>query len=133
MTEDRELLQRVLFSRMIRLRATAYGITIGLMLGGLLFLVTNWLILKGGPIGPDGEPVIGPHLQLLGHILIGYEVTFAGSLVGFAYGFGGGFVAGYLMAWIYNGLVDLKIRKRQQAEERTGEGVEQRTATEIQP
>ncbi|HEY6065940.1 MAG TPA: hypothetical protein VIY96_07265, partial [Thermoanaerobaculia bacterium] len=61
-------------------------------------LATNWLVLKGGP-------VVGPHLALLRQFFIGYEVTFVGSLIGFAYAFVSGFLAGYLVSRIYNRVV----------------------------
>jgi hypothetical protein len=73
------------------------------MTGLAIFVATNWLLLMGGE-------VVGPHLALLGQFFIGYRVTFAGSLIGFAYGFGVGFMIGYIMARMYNWIVDLKER-----------------------
>ena len=70
-----------------------------------------WLLLRGGTAGPQGEPVIGPHLALLGQYFIGYRVTFFGSLVGFAYGFIFGFAGGYLVSIMYNWLVERKDRQ----------------------
>lgn len=64
--------------------------------------VTNWLVIKGGP-------VVGPHLTLLGQFFLGYRVTFVGSLIGFAYAFVVGFVGGFAVAWIYNRLLDLRM------------------------
>jgi glycosyltransferase involved in cell wall biosynthesis len=60
-----------------------------------LFLMTVWLLLKGGPQA-------GPHLQLLGQYFIGYSVTWTGSIVGLFYGAVTGGVLGWLVAWIYN-------------------------------
>jgi hypothetical protein len=71
------------------------GLVSGILFGGVVFLATIWLILKGG------EPV-GPHLALLGWFFVGYRVTFVGSLVGFGYGFVTGFLAGYILARLYN-------------------------------
>ena len=81
--------------RTVRLEALVQGIAWGLVAGIGLFLATNWLVLKGGR-------VVGPHLALLRQFFVGYEVTFAGSLVGFAYAFACGFVAGYLVSVVYN-------------------------------
>ena len=67
----------------------------GLVAGLFLFLATNVLVLKGGR-------VIGPHLSLLRQFFVGYEVTFVGSLIGFAYAFLCGFIAGYLVSIVYN-------------------------------
>ena len=83
--------------RILRLDAVAQGITTGLIAALGVFVATNWLVLKGGR-------VVGPNLALLGQFFPGYRVTFAGSLIGFAWAFGYGFLAGYLVSRIYNRL-----------------------------
>ena len=98
--EDRKTLERVVMTRLMRLNSIVHGVVTGALFGLGVFLATNWLILKGGPI-------VGPHLALLGQFFIGYRVTFVGSLIGFAYGFALGFVVGYVVAWIYNWLLGL--------------------------
>jgi hypothetical protein len=85
------------------------------MVGLGVFLATNWLLLKGGRVGPHGDYVIGPHLALLGHFFIGYEVSFLGSLIGFAYGFVVGFAVGYFIAGTYNWVVERRDRSRSQS------------------
>jgi hypothetical protein len=85
----------IVLTRLARFNATVQGLVSGILLGGVIFLATIWLILKGG------EPV-GPHLSLLGWFFVGYRVTFVGSLIGFGYGFLAGFIAGYLLATLYN-------------------------------
>lgn len=92
--------EELILTRVLRLNATLQGIVVGLIAGVGLFVVTNWLILKGGE-------EVGPHLALLNQFFIGYEVTFVGSLIGFAYGFGFGFLAGYVTATMYNWVVEL--------------------------
>jgi hypothetical protein len=77
------------------------------VLGILIFIATNWLVLKGGN-------VVGPNLALLGQFFIGYSVTFVGSLVGFAYGFFTGFLMGYFIATIYNMVVDWSENRAKQ-------------------
>jgi hypothetical protein len=89
--------------RMLRFNAMIQGIAAGTILGLGIFVATNWLVLKGGPI-------VGPHLALLGQFFIGYQVTFLGSLIGFAYGFVVGFLLGYAGAVIYNTLRDFRSR-----------------------
>jgi hypothetical protein len=89
--------------RMLRFNATIQGVAAGTILGLGIFVATNWLVLKGGPI-------VGPHLSLLGQFFIGYQVTFLGSLIGLAYGFGVGFLLGYAGAVIYNMLCGLRSR-----------------------
>jgi hypothetical protein len=96
--KDLDALVRV---RMLRLNATIQGVAAGTILGLGLFVATNWLLLKGGP-------VVGPNLALLNQFFIGYRVSFVGSLIGLAYGFVLGFVIGYVVARIYNRLVDVR-------------------------
>lgn len=91
-----------LFSGIVLLNARILGLVLGLVLGLAVFIVTNWLILKGGHITPSGDYVVGPHLQLLSQFFIGYKVSFLGSIIGFAYGFAVGTFCGALIGWIYN-------------------------------
>jgi len=81
-----------------RLNERAWGITIGLLLGGGLFIATNALVVKGGPD-------VGRHLSLLSVFFPGYRVTFLGSIVGFIYLFVVGYVLGRLIGATYNLLV----------------------------
>lgn len=111
MVLEEKKIEEVVLTRLLYLNAKVQGVVFGLVTGLGIFLATNWLVLKGGHIGPAGEPVIGPHLALLGHFFIGYRVTFVGSLIGFAYGFAGGFIIGYLVAKIYNRLAGQREAK----------------------
>jgi len=95
MTNDENDLEKVVLTRLLRLNATVQGFVTGTIAGLVVFIATNWLVLKGGY-------VVGPHLSLLSQFFIGYRVTFVGSLIGFAYGFGCGFIGGYLVARMYN-------------------------------
>lgn len=95
MTNADDRLAEIVLTRLARFNATVQGLVYGTLLGGAIFLATNWLILKGGD-------QVGPHLALLGQFFIGYQVTFVGSLIGFGYGFTAGFIAGYLVALLYN-------------------------------
>ena len=87
--------ERVIERVVVRMNATLIGVVVGLLSGGLLFLATNWLVMKGGP-----NP--GPHLSLLSQYFPGYAVTFVGSIIGFLYAFLAGFVTGYLLGSVYN-------------------------------
>jgi len=106
-----ENLEDVVRTRLLRLNATVQAVVVGILAGLAIFIATNWLILQGGHIGPQGERVVGPHLSLLSQFFIGYRVTFSGSLIGFAYGFVSGFVIGYFVARVYNLVVDLREKK----------------------
>jgi hypothetical protein len=94
-------LEEIVLSRLMRLNATIHGIVFGLTFGFIVFLATNWLLIKGGD-------VVGPNLSLLGQFFIGYRVTFIGSLIGFAYAFVTGFLIGFFIAVIYNWVADLR-------------------------
>ena len=111
MSEPDKRLDDIVLTRLLHLNAKVQGLVTGILLGLAIFLATNWLILKGPTIGSEGQPLVGPHLGLLGQYFIGYRVTFLGSLIGFAYGFVIGFVGGYLLCTIYNWLVERKERR----------------------
>jgi len=94
--ETDELLEKVVW-----LNARALGLVAGLLSGTVIFLATNWLVIKGG------DPV-GPHLALLSQYFIGYRVSFVGSLIGFGYAFLAGGMSGLLVGWTYNRIVKLR-------------------------
>jgi hypothetical protein len=81
-----------------RLNERAWGIAMGLLLGGGLFLATIILVVKGGP-----NP--GAHLSLLRAYFPGYRVTVVGSFIGFVYAFVIGYALGRLVGLVYNRLV----------------------------
>jgi hypothetical protein len=76
----------------------------GALIGGVgLFVVTIWLVLKGGQD-------VGQHLQLLGQYFIGYSVTWVGSIIGFFYGALTGGIVGWAVGTIYNKIVSIRLR-----------------------
>jgi hypothetical protein len=93
----------ILERAVLRLNANILGIVLGIITGLAIFVATNFLILKGGP-------VVGPHLALLGNFFPYYSVTFLGSIVGFCWGLLSGYVAGFVIASIYNLVVKIKSR-----------------------
>ena len=97
-----------LFSAILKLNAKILGLVLGLLFGLAIFIATNWLLIKGGHISPNGEYVVGPHLQLLSQFFLGYRVSFLGSIIGFFYGFAVGTLCGAAIAWIYNKIVDIR-------------------------
>lgn len=94
MREQEEQLQTAIR----RLNARAWGVAMGCLLGGGLFIATNILVLKGGP-------QVGAHLNLLGAYFPGYRVSFLGSFVGFVWLFVIGYALGRVIGTIYNRLV----------------------------
>lgn len=107
MAEDEKNLEKLVLTRLMRLNAMVQGIVTGTVAGLGIFGATNWLILTS----VDGD-VVGPHLSLLGQFFVGYEVTFVGSLIGFAYAFVTGFAVGYGITGMYNYIVNFKERNR---------------------
>ena len=85
----------------LRLNGNIMGLVMGVMAALVIFVVTNWLVIKGGD-------VVGPHLGLLGQFFIGYSVTFVGSLVGAVYGLVIGYLSGLVIGWIYNFIVSFR-------------------------
>lgn len=88
----------------LRLSGNILGLVMGILFSLIIFVATNWLVIKGGP-------VVGPHLRLLNQYFIGYSVSFVGSLIAIPYAFVTGYVTGFVIAWIYNGVVALTVRK----------------------
>ncbi len=95
MNDDEVILRKALF----RLNARAWGIGMGLLFGGGLFLATNILVVKGGPD-------VGGHLGLLSIYFPGYRVTVLGSFIGFVYAFVVGYGVGRVVGIVYNRLVE---------------------------
>lgn len=88
---------------LVNFNAQVLGITLGILCSLAIFVVTNFLILKGGPNA-------GAHLQLLSQFFYGYEVTFFGSVIGAVYGLLIGYLAGAIIAVIYNWVAYLRSR-----------------------
>lgn len=84
-----------------RLNGRAWGIAIGLLAGGGLFLATIILVAKGGQN-------VGQHLVLLASYFPGYSVSVAGSFIGFVYGFVLGYALGRVIGMVYNRLADFR-------------------------
>jgi hypothetical protein len=99
--ESTDITEQILERTVLLLNANILGLVLGIVAGIIIFVATNFLILKGGE-------VIGPHLSLLRNFFPFYSVTFLGSIVGFGYGLLSGYVAGFCIASIYNLVVKLK-------------------------
>jgi hypothetical protein len=99
--DSTDITEQILERTVLVLNANILGLVLGIVAGIIIFVATNFLILKGGE-------VIGPHLGLLRNFFPFYSVTFLGSIVGFGYGFLSGYVAGFCIASIYNLVVKLK-------------------------
>ncbi|MCL4523062.1 MAG: hypothetical protein M1453_09150 [Acidobacteria bacterium] len=115
MAEDqpKEQLPSPLLLAFAPMHRTAMGAAFGVVLGGLLFLMTMALVVKGGyPVGPT--------LSLLGQFFFGYTVTFPGAFVGLFWGWSVGFLLGWGFAVVRNLIVWswlVLIRSRAEMEE----------------
>lgn len=89
--------------RVIKLQASVLAFVFAVIGGMGLFLMTVLLLIKGGT-------QVGSHLQLLGQYLIGYSVTWTGSLVGLLYGSVLGWVGGWSIAILYNLIAQARLR-----------------------
>src|SRR5262245_26305184 len=93
---DRELMRSVM-----RLHAGVLDLVGGILGGALVFAMTAWLLIKGGP-------TVGPHLQLLSQYFYGYSVSWLGAAVGFLYGALIGTVVGWTIGAVYNVVAGLR-------------------------
>ena len=84
-----------------KIKADALALVCGLIGGGGLFMMTVWLVIKGGPSA-------GQRLQLLANFFIGYSVTWMGAFVGLIYGAVTGGLIGWVVGRIYNGVVNAR-------------------------
>jgi len=85
-----------------RIHAAVLALVFGLIGGSGLFLMTVWLILKGGS-------TVGPHLGLLGNFFPGYSVTWVGSIFGFFWGALSGALIGWAIGKVYNRIVRIRF------------------------
>ena len=93
--------ERLLEVALARLNARVMGFTLGCLFATGLFLATLILLLR------DGQ-MMGAHLNLLGHFLPGYTVSWSGLFLGLVYGWVVGFVFGYLISRVYNLVASLR-------------------------
>ena len=90
------------YRSLIRLNSQILGLVFGLLLGLLIFIITNWLV-----INEDMET--SKFLLLLGQFLPGYNVSFLGSIIGFIYAFAIGTLAGSLIDRTYKLFIKSRI------------------------
>lgn len=79
----------------MKLKPVALGLTLGIIWGAALFLMT-WVSYWTG--------YGGLFMDLVVSIYPGYAVSPLGSIIGLFYGFVDAFVGGLVVAWLYNRL-----------------------------
>ena len=86
---------------MARIHAGVLAVVCGVLGGGGLFVMTVWLVIRGGLR-------VGQHLGLLSWYFPGYSVTWAGAFVGLFWGILAGGAVGWIIGEIYNLVVWLR-------------------------
>lgn len=94
--DDRDVVRMI-----ARLHAGVLAVVGALVGGAGLFVITAWLLVKGGPN-------VGVHLQLLGQYFPGYAVTWPGCFAGLFYGALLGAAVGWCIGAVYNLVVGLR-------------------------
>ena len=79
----------------MKLNAKALGLSLGIIWGAAILLVTFASLLTAGSYGVK-------FLYGIASIYPGYSISYIGALIGLAYGFVDAFIAGWLVAVIYN-------------------------------
>jgi hypothetical protein len=88
----------ILVAAFARIDVAAYAIASGTVCAVLLFAATAMLLIKGPHPGLE----VGEHLSLIGIYLPGYDVTWAGGLLGAFYAWLLGAMAGFVLALLWN-------------------------------
>ncbi len=96
--QDRRF-EDVLAGLFARYDPVALGAAVSLVWGGVVFLATAMVLLRGGDS-------VAPMLSLLGNYLLSYQVSWGGALLGWLEASVGGFAFGYLLAKLINRVVD---------------------------
>ena len=86
-----------------RIHAGVLALVCGVLGGGGLFIMTLWLVIKGGVN-------VGAHLNLLSWYFWGYQVSLLGAFIGLFWGAMAGGVAGWVIGEVYNLVVWLRQR-----------------------
>lgn len=98
MNSTTEMDKAILMAAFAKMDAVALAIALGSIWAFLLLAATAALILKGAPEGVE----VGTHLGLIGIYLPGYEVSWAGGLIGAAYAWVIGAAMGFVLAILWN-------------------------------
>ncbi len=77
----------------MKINVKAFALTLGLLFGFGLLIMTWWIILFDGASGD---------VTMIGRIYRGYNISMTGSFIGFAWAFFDGIICGTIFAWLYN-------------------------------
>jgi hypothetical protein len=92
-TEKRD--DKIIINAFNRMDKLGFAMAIGIVSGLSIFLVTLFLVIKGGG-------AVDSNLQLLGEYFIGYTISLKGAFIGMGYSFFWGFSFGWTFAYLRN-------------------------------
>ncbi|WP_337872707.1 hypothetical protein [Ignavibacterium sp.] len=75
------------------LRKRAFGLSIGVVMGLSVMLLTWILLLRNSP---------GEIMSKLNSVFLGYSYSWGGGVIGFIWGLIFGFILGVLIVWLYD-------------------------------
>ncbi len=78
---------------MVKLDIKAFGLSIGIVWGGVMFLLGLMVMFFNW-----GSALV----SLMGSMYVGYKPTLLGSIIGGIWGFMDAGIGGVLVAWLYN-------------------------------
>jgi hypothetical protein len=84
----------------MKINVKAFALACGLIWGAGLFLLTWWIIAFEG---------VTHEVTLIGRLYRGYNISPAGSVMGFLWGLADGLLGGAVFAWLYNSLTKRAI------------------------
>lgn len=79
----------------MKLNKTSFALSLGIVWGLGLFLLTIWVMFRF----PQGQHL---YLGMLKNVYLGYSVSIPGAVIGLIWGFIDAFIAGWLIAALYN-------------------------------
>ncbi|MFQ5797809.1 MAG: bacteriophage holin [Bacteroidota bacterium] len=80
----------------MKLNVKAFALTVGLIWGIGLLLMTWWIIAFDGATGET---------TYIGRVYRGYSISAIGSIIGLVWGLVDGLIGGAIFAWLYNLIV----------------------------
>ena len=98
MANEADTDKAILMAAFARMDPVALAVALGTIWALILFTATTTLLLKGTSEGGQ----VGTHLGLIGIYLPGYDVSWAGGLLGAAYLWVIGAIAGFVLAVLWN-------------------------------
>ena len=105
--KEKEYIKEVLSRSFSKIDKLAFATALGSVFGIISFLVTLWLVVKGGEFVE--------YMDLLGQYFVGYTVSLKGAFISLGYSFIWAFIFGWLFAYLRNmvlAFVIYKVKKK---------------------